>query len=93
MELIDINSRVATSITNISLYLYYLDKYIKDKLDPFNNYINNSFQKIKRDKHLISEIKAKTLQNAGNLILRRFKMNNITKTIAKLKNIKILKIQ
>ena len=91
MELIDINSRVATSITNISLYSYHLDKYIKDKLDPFNNYINNSFEKIKRDKYLISEIKAKTLQNAGNIILRRLKMNNIKKTIAKLKKYKNLK--
>ena len=85
MEFIELNSKVSTSISKVLLFSYYLEKYIKDKLDPFNNSINTSYEKVIKDKTYISEIKIKTMKNAGNIILKRLKMNNTRKLIMKLK--------
>ena len=85
MEFIELNSKVSTSISKVLLFSHYLEKYIKDKLDPFNNSINTSYEKVIKDKTYISEIKIKTMKNAGNIILKRLKMNNTRKLIMKLK--------
>ena len=84
-EFIDMNSSLSTSMSQVLLYSSYLDVYIKNKLDPFNNTINTAFEKIKRDKEFISEIKAKTMKNSGNILLKRLKMDNIKILISKLK--------
>ena len=91
-EFIEINSSLSTSMSKILLYSNYLDRYIKDKLEPFDNSINTSFEKVKNDKMYISEIKTKTMQNSGNIILKRLKMDNTKKLVAKLKKYKNLKI-
>ena len=85
MEFIELNSKVSTSISKVLLFSYYLEKYINDKLDPFNNSINISYEKVIKDKKYIYEIKLKTMENAGNIILKRLKMNNTRKLIMKLK--------
>ena len=85
MEFIELNSKVSTSISKVLLFSHYLEKYIKDKLDPFNNSINTSYDKVIKDKKFISEIKLKTMKNAGNIILKRLKMNNTRKIIKTLK--------
>ena len=85
MEFIELNSKVSTSISKILLFSYYLEQYIKDKLDPFNNSINISYDKVIKDKKFIAEIKLKTMKNAGNIILKRLKMDNTKKLIKKLK--------
>ena len=90
-EFINMNSKLSTSMSKVLLYSNYLDKYINGKLEPFNNSINASFQKINRDKQLIPEIKTKMIKNAGIIILKRLKMNNSIKLISKLKVYKNLK--
>ena len=90
-EFIDMNSKISTSMSKVLLYSNYLDKYINDKLEPFNNSINISCEKIKRDKQFINEIKTKTMQNSGNIILKRLKMDNTKKLVAKLNKYKNLK--
>ena len=85
MEFIELNSKVSTSISKVLLFSFYLERYIKEKLDPFNNSINTSYDKVINDKKFISEIKLKTMKNAGNIILKRIKMNNTKKLIKKLK--------
>ena len=85
MEFIELNSKVSTSISKILLFAYYLEQYIKDKLEPFNNSINISYDKVIKDKKFIAEIKLKTMKNAGNIILKRLKMDNTQKLIKKLK--------
>ena len=90
-EFIDMNSKISTSMSKVLLYSNYLDKYINDKLEPFNNSINISFDKVKRDKKFIYEIKTKTMQNSGNIILKRLKMDNTKKLISKLNKYKNLK--
>ena len=85
MEFIELNSKVSTSISKVLLFSYYLENYINDKLDPFNNSINISYEKVIKDKKYIYEIKLKTMKNAGNIILKRLKMNNTRKLIMKLK--------
>ena len=57
----------------------------KGKLEPFNEAINTSYEKINNDKKFISEIKLKTMKNAGNIILKRLRRDNMIKTIKKLK--------
>ena len=90
-EFINMNSKLSTSMSKVLLYSNYLDKYIKDKLEPFNYSINTSFEKINRDKQLIPEIKIKTMKNSGNIILRRLKMNNTRNLVKILKRYKNLK--
>ena len=90
-EFINMNSSLSTSMSSVLFYSSYLDKYIKDKLEPFNNTINTSCEKIKRDKEYISEIKTKTMKNSGNIILKRMKMDNTKILISKLKKYKNLK--
>ena len=90
-EFIDMNSKLSTSMSKVLLYSNYLDKYINDKLEPFNNSINISFDKIKRDKKFIFEIKSKTMKNTGKIILKRLKMDNTKKLISKLNKYKNLK--
>ena len=85
MEFIELNSKVSTSISKVLLFSFYLERYIKEKLEPFNNSINTSYDKVINDKKFISEIKLKTMKNAGNIILKRIKMNNTKKLIKKLK--------
>lgn len=85
MEFIELNSKVSTSISKVLLFSFYLEGYIKEKLEPFNNSINTSYDKVINDKKFISEIKLKTMKNAGNIILKRIKMNNTKKLIKKLK--------
>ena len=72
-------------MSKITLYCTQLNQYIKDKLEPFNNYINISYEKINRKKKIISEIKNKTLKNSGEIILKRIKMNNYIKLFDKFK--------
>ena len=90
-EFIEMNSSLSTSMTNILLYSKYLDKYIKDKLEPFNISVNTSFEKVRMDRIFISEIKTKTMKNAGNIILKRLKMDNTKKIIIILQRFKNLK--
>ena len=90
-EFIDLNSGLSTSMSQVLLYSSYLDKYIKSKLDPFNNIINNAFEKVKRDKKYISEIKTKTMQSISNIVLKRLKMDNTKYLISKLQKYKNLK--
>ena len=90
-EFIDINSSLSTSMFSVLFYSSYLEKYIKDKLEPFNNAINTSFEKIKKDKEYISEIKMRTMKNSGNILLKRMKMDNTRILISKLQKYKNLK--
>ena len=85
MEFIELNSKVSTSMSKILLFSSYLEHYINDKLEPFNNSINISYDKVTKDKKYISEIKEKTMRNSGNIILRRLKMDNTKKLIIELK--------
>ena len=85
LEFIELNSKVSTSISKVLLFSHHLEKYIKDKLEPFNNSINTSYDKVIKDKKFIAEIKLKTMKNAGNIILKRLKMNNTRKLIKTLK--------
>ena len=85
LEFIELNSKVSTSISKVLLFSHHLEKYIKDKLEPFNNSINTSYDKVIKDKKFIDEIKLKTMKNAGNIILKRLKMNNTRKLIKTLK--------
>ena len=85
LEFIELNSKVSTSISKVLLFSHHLEKYIKDKLEPFNNSINTSYDKIIKDKKFIAEIKLKTMKNAGNIILKRLKINNTRKLIKTLK--------
>jgi len=91
MEFIELNSKVSTSISKVLLFSFYLERYIKDKLNPFNNSINTSYDKVINDKKFVSEIKIKTMKNAGNIILKRLKMDNTKKLIKKLKKYITLK--
>ena len=90
-EFIEMNSSLSTSMSKVLFYSNYLDKYINDKLEPFDKSINISFDKIQRDRQFISEIKTKTMKNSGNIILKRLKMNNTKKLIEKLQKYKNLK--
>ena len=90
-EFIEINSSLSTSMSKVLLYSKYLDKYIKDNLEPFDISINTSFEKIKRDKKFIAEAKEKIMKNSGNIILKRLKMDNTKKLVYKLKKYKNLK--
>ena len=90
-EFIEMNSSLSTSMSKVLLYSNYLDRYIKDKLKPFDDSINTSFEKVKNDKVYISEIKTKTTKNSGNIILKRLKMDNTKRLLTKLKKYKNLK--
>ena len=46
MEFIEINKLVSTSMSKILIFCNQLDKYIKNKLEPFNISINTSYQKV-----------------------------------------------
>ena len=85
MEFIEINKSVSTSMSKIITFCNQLDKYVKDKLEPFNNSINISYEKIFNKKQKINEIKEKTLKNSGDIILKKLKMNNIFKLMIKLR--------
>ena len=85
MEFIELNSKVSASMSKILLFSYHLEHYIKGKLEPFNEAINTSYEKINNDKKFISEIKLKTMKNAGNIILKRLRRDNMIKAIKKLK--------
>ena len=85
IEFIEINKLVSTSMSKIILFCSQLDKYIKNKLEPFNTSINTSYQKIFRKKQIIAEMKDKTMKNSGNIILKKLKMNNVLKLLTKLK--------
>jgi len=85
MEFIEINKLVSTSMSKIIIFCNQLDKYIKDKLEPFNISINTSYQKIFNKKQHINEIKEKTLKNSGDIILKKLKMNNVLKLLTKLR--------
>ena len=84
-EFIEINKLVSTSMSKIIIFCNQLDKYIKDKLEPFNISINTSYQKIFNKKQHINEIKEKTLKNSGDIILKKLKMNNVLKLLTKLR--------
>ena len=84
-ELIEINKLVSTSMSKITLYCTQLNKYVKDKLEPFNNSINSSYEKLNNKKIIITKIKEKTLMNSGEIILKKIKMNNCIKLVNKLK--------
>ena len=84
-EFIEINKLVSTSMSKIISYCSQLDKYINDKLEPFDNSMNLSYEKINRKKQIVSEIKARTITNSGNIILKKIKMNNSIKIMDKLK--------
>ena len=84
-EFIEINKLVSTSMSKITLYCTQLNQYIKDKLEPFNNSINISYEKINRKKQIITEIKNRTLKNSGDIILKKIKMNNYIKLFDKFK--------
>ena len=81
-EFIEINKLVSTSMSKITLYCTQLNQYVKDKLEPFNNSINISYEKIKQ---IVSEIKNRTLKNSGDIILKKIKMNNYIKLFDKFK--------
>ena len=85
IEFIEINKLVSTSMSKIILFCSQLDQYIHQKLEPFNNSINISYQKINTKKEKIGEIKMKTLKNSSDIILKKLKMNNVVKLISKLK--------
>ena len=72
-------------MSKIIIFCNQLDKYIKDKLEPFNISINTSYQKIFNKKQHINEIKEKTLKNSGDIILKKLKMNNVLKLLTKLR--------
>ena len=84
-EFIEINKLVSTSMSKITLYCTQLNQYVKDKLEPFNNSINISYEKINRKKQIVSEIKNRTLKNSGDIILKKIKMNNYIKLFDKFK--------
>ena len=84
-EFIEINKLVSTSMSKITSYCSQLNKYVKEKLEPFNNYINASYEKINHKKQIISEIKEKTIKNSGDIILKKIKMYNSIKLLNKLK--------
>ena len=85
IEFIEINKLVSTSMSKILIFCNQLDKYIKNKLEPFNISINTSYQKVFNKKKKIKEMKEITLKNSGNLILKKLKMNNLFKLMTKLK--------
>ena len=85
MEFIEINKLVSTSMSKILIFCNQLDKYIKNKLEPFNISINTSYQKIFNKKKRIKEMKEITLKNSGNIILKKLKMNNLFKLMTKLR--------
>ena len=85
MEFIEINKSVSTSMSKIISFCSQLDVYINNKLEPFNTSINTSYQKIFKKKQKIAEIKEMTMKNSGNIILKRLKMNNVLKLMAKLR--------
>ena len=85
IEFIEINKLVSTSMSKILIFCNQLDKYIKNKLEPFNTSINTSYQKVFNKKKKIKEMKEITLKNSGNLILKKLKMNNLFKLMTKLK--------
>ena len=91
-EFIEINKEVSTSISKITLYCIQLNKYVKDKLEPFNNSINISYGKLNSKKKIISEIKKRTLINSGELILKKIKMTNLIKLLDKLKKYQNIKL-
>ena len=91
MEFIEINKLVSTSMSKIIIFCNQLDKYIKNKLEPFNTSINISYQKVFNKKQTIKEIKEKTLKNSGDIILKKLKMNNVVKLLTKLKEYNKLK--
>jgi hypothetical protein len=72
-------------MSKILIFCNQLDKYIKNKLEPFNTSINTSYQKVFNKKKKIKEMKEITLKNSGNLILKKLKMNNLFKLMTKLK--------
>ena len=84
-ELIEINKLVSTSMSKITLYCTQLNKYVKDKLEPFYNSINSSYEKLNNKKIIITKMKEKTLKNSGEIILKKIKMNNCIKLVYKLK--------
>jgi hypothetical protein len=84
-EFIEINKLVSTSMSKITSFCSQLNKYVEEKLEPFNNSINVSYEKINHKKQIISEIKEKTLKNSGDIILKKIKMNNSIKLLNKLK--------
>ena len=85
IEFIEINKLVSTSMSKILIFCNQLDKYIKNKLEPFNTSINTSYQKVFNKKKRIKEMKEITLKNSGNIILKKLKMNNLFKLMTKLK--------
>mgnify|MGYP006873023955 CR=1 FL=1 len=85
MEFIEINKLVSTSMSKIITYCSQLEKYIKNKLEPFDNSITISHEKVNRKKQIITEIKKRTLKNSGDIILKKIKMYNTIKLVNKLK--------
>ena len=85
LEFIEINKLVSTSMSKIISFCNQLDKYIKNKLEPFNTSINLSYEKIFNKKQKIKEIKEKTIKNSGDIILKKLKMNNVLKLMSKLR--------
>ena len=91
MEFIELNKLVSTSMSKIIAYCSQLDKYIKNKLEPFDNSITISYEKVNRKKQIITEIKNRTLKNSGDIILKKIKIYNTIKLVNKLKKYMHLK--
>ena len=72
-------------MSKITLFCGQLNRYVKGKLEPFNNSINTSYEKINHKKQIIADIKAKTLKNSGDIILKKIKIYNSIKLLDKLK--------
>ena len=90
-ELISISGKIDLELEKILEHSNKIENYINDNINPFENVVDNSYDKIKRWKEVYHELKEKNQRNSIFLIAKEIKRQNLKKMNYVLLSIKKLK--
>ena len=90
-ELISISGKIDLELEKILEHSNKIENYINDNINPFENVVDNSYDKIKRWKEVYHELKERNQRNSIFLIAKEIKRQNLKKMNYVLLNVKKLK--
>ena len=90
-ELISISGKIDLELEKILDHSNRIENYINDNINPFENIVDNSYDKIIRWKEIYKELKLKNQKNSIFLISKEIKRENLKKMNFILLNVKKLK--
>ena len=90
-ELISISGKIDLELEKILEHSNKIENYINDNINPFENVVDNSYDKIKRWKEVYHELKERNQRNSIFLIAKEIKRENLKKMNYVLLNVKKLK--